>query len=171
MPPESARGADRSVGRQHSASPHHGPGAGRGKGCPALEYWNNGCRTDAAARGDRYGALRRWGYGCDTVRCGAGWRPFCKKAWRKICIATAAGNLPDAQNLRHTGCAREKMRHPPPERAGRRMPRYGARGVDRSAAARGTDAIRCAAAQSSGLFAKRPGEKPSTPPRRGKRPT
>ena len=33
--------------------------------------WNNSCGTDIAARG------------IGTVRCGAGCRPFCKKAWRK----------------------------------------------------------------------------------------
>ena len=86
------------------------------------------------------------------VRAGAlrrGLSAFLQKGLAKNRKSAAAENLPGAQDLRHTGCVRVKMRHPTPERAGRRMPQDHAGSEGRSAAARAV-----------GLFAKRPGEKP-----------
>ena len=49
-------------------------------------------RALRAARRHRHGALPRGGRsGMGTSRCGAGWRPFCKKAWRKTSKSAAAG--------------------------------------------------------------------------------
>ena len=95
---------------------------------------SGGCR--GMVQEARTGALRR------------GLSAFLQKGLAKNRKSAAAGNLPGAQDLRHTGCVRVKMRHPTPERAGRRVPQDHAGSEGRSAAARAV-----------GLFAKRPGEK------------